>query len=202
MCQISELQSWQSCGCAALFSNGFLSVCVCVCVREDYVGHLNFICLMVQLACNFKQPDDFHFSICRYDICIQKNKPCETLGNTPATAHTHTHTNAWRHMHVHTPTLGDTGRILICMEHSFSSEPDAESQRLELSTFLADLWILWDPSMESLRAQRPIQRCNSSASPRGLQTIRSGCSLDCYNINQNNRLQFASVQSFFFFEMH
>lgn len=29
--------------------------------------------------------------LCRYDICIQKNKPCETLGNK----HTHTHTNTF-----------------------------------------------------------------------------------------------------------
>lgn len=50
--------------------------------------------------------------------------------------------------------------------------------------------------MESLQALRPVQRCNSSALPRGFQTFRSGCSLDCYNINQNNRLKFTSVRRF------
>lgn len=87
----------------------FKWVSQCVCVREDYVDHLNFICLMVQLVFNFKQSDDFPFSICRYDICIQKNKPCETLGNTPATTHAHTHTrmctHACRHTHQHLETL-------------------------------------------------------------------------------------------------
>lgn len=50
--------------------------------------------------------------------------------------------------------------------------------------------------MESLQVLRLVQRCNSSASPRGFQTFRSGCSLDCYNIDQNNRLKFTSVQRF------
>lgn len=97
------------------------------------------------------------------------------------------------HTHQHWETLAGSSFAWSILS-ALSLTP--KTQRLELGTFFADLWILWDPFMESLQALRPVQRCNSSASPRGFQTFRSGCSFDCYNINRNNCLKVTSVQRF------
>lgn len=58
---------------------------------------LDFIYLMLLLpSYGFQTACLIFLPICRYDICIQKNKPCETLGNTHT--HTHTHISTYKHI--------------------------------------------------------------------------------------------------------
>jgi len=57
-----------------------LCLCVCVCECERMVYYWLLTAWLI-----------LHL-VCRYDICIQKNKPCETLGTH---THTHTHTHLY-----------------------------------------------------------------------------------------------------------
>lgn len=76
--------------CSMLFGNVSMS-CVLVGV---WVHVWNWVCLMgVLQSCQPQRACLIFFPICRYDICIQKNKPCETLGN----AHAHTNQNSNLH---------------------------------------------------------------------------------------------------------
>lgn len=81
-----------------LYPSAVATVCVCVwipCVSKCvhmYLKQRLMPFLFLHLVVYECQTSLFFFlTSCRYDICIQKNKPCETLGNLPSHVTTDLH---------------------------------------------------------------------------------------------------------------